>query len=370
MWEISFSAKTTSGLSGAGFWYRFRQCDENGAVTTTDASTSANITITDDGKWHSYRGYVTINDDAYSKGKTIVPRFGWAGSNEAGTVRVNGLTIRKVGDQWCKALGANGFTAIDGVTVETVSSADSPIAYAPTLKITNTTNATVTVRADNAQFMQWKAGTDWQISLWAKTEENATATFRYASSGRDVINTDGQWRLFDDQFHFTSTNLSNAVVGFELPAGASVYVNAPSIVPGTVVLANESHQNSAALKNVTVDTGTTLFNTAIEYDTDVNRTAYSRVKHYINNGEAYSYTYDDAGNIKTIQSPNGDTVSYEYNSLNQLKKETYSVGDGSPVPYTSVEYSYDSRGNLLSKTYSDGTSIAYGYNDTTWVNAD
>ena len=46
VWEISFSAKTTSGSSGAGFWYRFRQCDENGAVTTTDASTSANITIT------------------------------------------------------------------------------------------------------------------------------------------------------------------------------------------------------------------------------------------------------------------------------------------------------------------------------------
>ncbi len=56
--------------------------------------------------------------------------------------------------------------------------------------------------------------------------------------------------------------------------------------------------------------------------------AYSRVKQYIVNGKAYSYEYDQAGNIVNIQSPDGDTVSYEYDSLNQLKKETYLAGDG------------------------------------------
>ena len=81
------------------------------------------------------------------------------------------------------------------------------------------------------------------------------------------------------------------------------------IVPGTVALANDSHQNSAALKNITINTGTTKFNTAIEYDTDANHTAYSRVKHYINNGKAYSYTYDEAGNIRfKTYSLNGITV--------------------------------------------------------------
>ena len=139
------------------------------------------------------------------------------------------------------------------------------------------------------------------------------------------------------------------------------------IVPGTVALANESGQNSAALKNITINTGSAKFNTAIEYDTDANNTAYSRVKHYINNGKAYSYAYDEAGNIKKITNPDGSWVEYEYDSLNQLKKETYFAGDGVlDVPYTSVEYAYDARGNLLSKTYSDGTIISYTYTDTTW----
>ena len=125
-----------------------------------------------------------------------------------------------------------------------------------------------------------------------------------------------------------------------------------------MALANESHQNSAALKNITIDTGTTLFNTAIEYDTDVNDTAYSRVKHYINNGKAYSYTYDKAGNISRIQSPDGSWVSYTYDALGQLTGETYSNGD-------TIAYVYDVRGNILSKT-SNGSVIEYGYTDTKW----
>ena len=74
-----------------------------------------------------------------------------------------------------------------------------------------------------------------------------------------------------------------------------------SLVPGDVALAHESGQNSAALKNITRTLGNTTtakhFNTAIEYDTDAARTAYSRIKHYINQGEAISYEYDTAGNI-------------------------------------------------------------------------
>ncbi len=141
---------------------------------------------------------------------------------------------------------------------------------------------------------------------------------------------------------------------------------------------------TVALKNITVDTGTTKFNTAIEYDTDANNTAYSRVKHYINNGEAYSYTYDEAGNISKIQNPDGSYVEYTYDFLNQLTAEHYSAclplsGEvdsaqaeaGGVVSYDTIEYTYDIRGNILQKTYSlDNTvvdTINYGYTDPTYI---
>ncbi|MBR5135339.1 MAG: RHS repeat protein [Clostridia bacterium] len=50
-----------------------------------------------------------------------------------------------------------------------------------------------------------------------------------------------------------------------------------------------------------------------------------RVYHYINNGKAYSYEYDEAGNIAAIQSPDDSWVTYEYDSLNQLVSEYYSA---------------------------------------------
>ena len=98
-----------------------------------------------------------------------------------------------------------------------------------------------------------------------------------------------------------------------------------SLVPGTVALANENDQNSAALKNVTIDTGSKQFNTAIEYDTDQNHTLYSRVKHYIIDGKAYSYSYDAAGNIAKIQNPDGSWVSYEYDAVFLVFTEHFEV---------------------------------------------
>ncbi len=108
-------------------------------------------------------------------------------------------------------------------------------------------------------------------------------------------------------------------------------------------------------------------------DTDINRTAYSRVKHYINNGEAYSYAYDTAGNISKITNPDGSWVSYEYDSLNQLIGEQYSnpvILSEAKDPVSGVTYQYDTRGNILSKTYLlDETvveTVPYTYTDSTW----
>ncbi|MBQ4617912.1 MAG: RHS repeat protein [Clostridia bacterium] len=37
----------------------------------------------------------------------------------------------------------------------------------------------------------------------------------------------------------------------------------------------------------------------------------------MNNGEAFSYSYDENGNISSIQSPDGSYVTYTYDALNQ-----------------------------------------------------
>ncbi len=89
---------------------------------------------------------------------------------------------------------------------------------------------------------------------------------------------------------------------------------------------------------------------------------------------AYSYTYDDVGNILTIRELKSgaasyvDKVSYTYDSLGQLKTEI-NVDLGQKIIYT-----YDNGGNITSKSiyaYTNGTvgalqnTINYTY-DETW----
>jgi YD repeat-containing protein len=98
--------------------------------------------------------------------------------------------------------------------------------------------------------------------------------------------------------------------------------------------------------------------TALQYD-DSNRL--SELKNYKNTGtvlDSYKYTYNPNGNQTSILTKNG-TVSYEYDSLNQLMKETLTDG-------TTIDYVYDAAGNRTKKTKTKGTSVTttnYTYND-------
>ena len=86
---------------------------------------------------------------------------------------------------------------------------------------------------------------------------------------------------------------------------------------------------------------------------------------YGNTNAAYSYTYDDNGNILSI-SDGTNTISYEYDTANQLIKETNPAGG-----YVHT-WTYDNAGNILErKEYScvEGVqgeltaTVTYGYND-------
>ena len=84
--------------------------------------------------------------------------------------------------------------------------------------------------------------------------------------------------------------------------------------------------------------------------------------------EKYEYTYDANGNVTEIKNvfDTGKNISYEYDSLNRLTKET-NLAIGSEWRYT-----YDNGGNITKKEeYNPATgalrsSRNYGYGDTYW----
>ncbi|MGR9052538.1 MAG: RHS repeat-associated core domain-containing protein [Gammaproteobacteria bacterium] len=86
---------------------------------------------------------------------------------------------------------------------------------------------------------------------------------------------------------------------------------------------------------------------------------------YLNNAHpdqgvvvSYTYTYDLAGNVRTVTEWNGRQVEYRYDALNRLTQE--SVID--PVKgNVQIDYAYDAVGNRLSKNHSREGRTIYAY---------
>ncbi|CAM4395821.1 RHS repeat protein [Paenibacillus alkaliterrae] len=87
---------------------------------------------------------------------------------------------------------------------------------------------------------------------------------------------------------------------------------------------------------------------ALKYD---NANRLKSLKNYNNAGallESYNYTYDANHNITSVAT-GASTITYQYDSLNQLTNET--LADG-----TSITYTYDAVGNRTSKAVTKGTT--------------
>ena len=87
--------------------------------------------------------------------------------------------------------------------------------------------------------------------------------------------------------------------------------------------------------------------------------------------EAFSYTYDNVGNIASV-TQNGKITSYTYDKLGQLTRVNDQNDTTSGAAGTTWVYTYDRGGNILSKTryaYTTGTlgaalqTIPYEYDD-------
>jgi RHS repeat-associated protein len=71
-------------------------------------------------------------------------------------------------------------------------------------------------------------------------------------------------------------------------------------------------------------------------------------------GNATSYGYDAAGNLRTITYPNANKEQFSYDPLGDLTETINRRGDA-------VNYTYDSRGRLARETFADGTHVDFAY---------
>ena len=87
--------------------------------------------------------------------------------------------------------------------------------------------------------------------------------------------------------------------------------------------------------------------------------------------EGKKYSYDGMGNITLISQSTGSyypLIAYEYDSQNQLTKETYYDGEGTGSAHVTdtYEYTYDTAGNILSEKKNGTTTKTYTYGDSQW----
>lgn len=100
------------------------------------------------------------------------------------------------------------------------------------------------------------------------------------------------------------------------------------------------------------------------------------------NGNTITYSYDDLNRLTTIQYPDGSQVAFAYDAIGRLTQMTddsgtsaYTYDDlGRLTAYNGVMYTYDAAGNLRTLTYPGGKTVTYTYDDqnrlvqmTDWV---
>jgi len=123
------------------------------------------------------------------------------------------------------------------------------------------------------------------------------------------------------------------------------------------------------LDTKTINTGTSSYITDFDYKAgQVANSTTTKVSKITNKDKGISYTYDANGNIETI-TEDGKQIKYQYNELNELKREDNQVLN------KTIVYTYDKGGNLTSKTeypYTTGTPVtatkaySYAYGDSNW----
>lgn len=348
----------------------------------------------------AYLSLTPVGDEtgySWQSSKVLYPNLYWNYSSTAGSVYINGVSLTRVGnivDSTKSNYGLYRYNAYGTMTSATDESA--PVSYKPVTTMTNSGyTSSFNCYSNGFSLRTLQVGETWTIAFWAKGElgsvSSAAVSMKFQSRGYTTnstlddidisIPTDSEWHYY--QYTFTVPVMSVAsnkpYISTSVGNGATLRINNLQLTPGAYAPSDDTYTDDGKLKNITVDTGSYLYNTGIEYDVDSNRTELNRIKTYINDGEATRYGYDSLGNITDIYLPDGKEIHYQYDKLNQLTREdneTLAVSGSSVYGNgKTIVYAYDVRGNMTSKTsyaYTRGTpsgtstSIAYVYGSSTW----
>lgn len=104
--------------------------------------------------------------------------------------------------------------------------------------------------------------------------------------------------------------------------------------------------------------------TYLYYDDDWRKTQVTQAPGVTGQEATATFTYDDAGNLKTETNPRGKTTTHFYDFLNRVIHTDDPMVSASPVPHQNanghtVSYTYNSRGNKATDLRANGQLIEY-----------
>ena len=155
---------------------------------------------------------------------------------------------------------------------------------------------------------------------------------------------------FDDKNQLTSsTNAKNQTVNIEYNDNGDV---TKKISPDGSYeeLVYDEHKNLISHSLLSRD-GSEKFTTTYEYDTNNNL-----IKETAPNGDSSSYEYNEDNLLVSTTSPKGNSVSYEYDEYKRVKTITYPNGK-------STSYRYDTIGRVIKQIDQLGNEVRFIYDN-------
>ena len=366
-------------------------------LTTTQNGVTVNYTYNSDGSTHStYQSGVAALTYAYSGGQlTQIDRKSFRNSTEQHqylNLAYNAWgqqTTLKVGTQ---TLTTNTYEAHGGNLTKTTFSNGQYVDYT----YDEFDRLTDVKYNNNGRFIHYTYNSEGALSKLTYGDDTiarGSYQFEYDSLGRLIRSAeyDGSGTLVQRTEHnydaYNRLQSQKWVLGsksysesYSYSDGSDGDGSLTQMTTGTGYTLNYTYDSLKRLQKTQVKDGTTVkFTTAYAYRTISGNQSSTQVEfRNVRAGgdtgtllEGAKYTYDARGNITMISKSTGSyypLVAYEYDSQNQLTKETYydGTGTGSSHITDTYVYTYDTAGNIQTVKKNGITTQTYTYSTGNW----